>query len=331
MKTKEMKSGKIWLSALAIALLFAFAACSNPTESDSRNNNSNQPGQNVGTDNPGHIVLDRDGWYEIIGKIKDGGDGKDWVITIQDEIEIDSSDWRKSTFGDVEDITVTLKGNGALNLAVKKGYSHLLTIGKAQTLIIDGQNLTLRGLKTNDYYYASIIGVNDGAKLFLKRGTLTGNLSVCGGGVYVYDGGEFTMNGGTIIDNEARLYGAGVKIEDKGKFTMTNGTITENKAKRGGGVFAYGIFEMTGGEISLNSARYGAGVYTDGSKSAFRKSGGTVYGVDSYLGNTAEKHGDAFYQGNLYGTAGYGYFDGNGDWVFDENIVSKGHYTDTTI
>ena len=62
-----------------------------------------------------------------------------------------------------------------------------------------------------------------------------------GGGVYVYDGCSFTMNGGKITSNTAGFYGGGVYLSRKSNFTMNGGSITDNSAQMsGGGVELYG-------------------------------------------------------------------------------------------
>ena len=62
-----------------------------------------------------------------------------------------------------------------------------------------------------------------------------------GGGVYVYDGCSFTMNGGKITSNTAGFYGGGVYLSRKSNFTMNGGSITGNSAQMsGGGVELYG-------------------------------------------------------------------------------------------
>lgn len=59
-----------------------------------------------------------------------------------------------------------------------------------------------------------------------------------GGGVYVYDGCSFTMNGGKITSNTAGFYGGGVYLSRKSNFTMNGGSITGNSAQMsGGGVY----------------------------------------------------------------------------------------------
>lgn len=62
-----------------------------------------------------------------------------------------------------------------------------------------------------------------------------------GGGVYVYDGCSFTMNGGKITSNTAGFFGGGVYLSRKSNFTMNGGSITGNSAQMsGGGVKLYG-------------------------------------------------------------------------------------------
>ena len=62
-----------------------------------------------------------------------------------------------------------------------------------------------------------------------------------GGGVYVYDGCSFTMNGGKITSNTAGFFGGGVYLSRKSNFTMNGGSITGNSAQMsGGGVELYG-------------------------------------------------------------------------------------------
>ncbi len=86
--------------------------------------------------------------------------------------------------------------------------------------------------------------VDSDATFDLSGGTIgdtnTGNTATYGGGVYVVgDDAEFTINSGTITDNEA-TNGGGVHVSDDGTFTMEGGTITNNKATEvGGGVYIY--------------------------------------------------------------------------------------------
>ena len=101
--------------------------------------------------------------------------------------------------------------------------------------------------------------------------------SVYGGGVLIEDGGQFTMNGGSIVGCQAigqySGAGGGVKVEgsDKsGVFEMNGGAIIGCAANSGGGVETdynsstiYGKFIMNGGVIDscVATERVGGGVY----------------------------------------------------------------------
>ena len=105
-----------------------------------------------------------------------------------------------------------------------------------------------------------------------------------GGGVYVEDGGAFTMTGGEISGNAAWLGGGGVSVADGGVFTMTGGAISGNSAGCGGGVYVGGggAFTMTGGAISGNSAGdAGGGIFLEDG-GAFAMSGGAISGNDAF-------------------------------------------------
>ena len=112
------------------------------------------------------------------------------------------------------------------------------------------------------------------ASFTLQTGTIDHNTADYGGGVMADSGGEFTMTGGDINDNEAKVCGGGVAIH--GAMKMTEGTINQNKCTTtdptfgGGGIFLWLSFNdqvtlnMTGGTISGNntvsSSAKGAGV-----------------------------------------------------------------------
>ena len=290
--TKKMKVKKNWLVAITVVLTLALtlAGCSNPTSEDDYVSASRHvcvfgdwqviqfptatergiqeqycitssfcPATN--REYLDFVVTNGDEWDKVIEEIKKNGSDKEITIVISGDIDITPVPYGACnlTFGHAERVTVTLKGSGTLNL--KNGAGHMLSLGKTQTLVIDSADLTLIG---NNYLatYSSIIGVGNGGKVLLNNGTLTGNTSVCGGGVYVYGDGTFAMNGGLITGNTATLNGAGVKVEPNGTFAMNNGKISENNAAYGGGVYVYGAgnFYIAGGEISDNTG-IGAALY----------------------------------------------------------------------
>ena len=138
----------------------------------------------------------------------------------------------------------------------------------------------------------------EGSTVILESGTIKGNSSYAGSGVYVDGGGTFTMTNGTIKDNSAYGFGGGGVYVLNGRFNMSGGTIAGNEANgtqesgNGGGVYVYGgTFEMSGGEIKNNkAARHGGGVYVAGGK--FTMEDGTI------SENEADENGGGVYVGS---------------------------------
>ena len=126
----------------------------------------------------------------------------------------------------------------------------------------------------NDYDYSGG-GVHvRNATFNMYGGSITGNTSSPAGGVYVNEKGTFNMNGGEISGNTSSSYGGGVYVYNGAEFTMTDGSITGNAASSnenksyGGGVYVQKDaikFTMTGGSITGNKAMYGGGVWTGAS------------------------------------------------------------------
>jgi predicted outer membrane repeat protein len=217
-------------------------------------------------------------------------------------------------------LSVTLKGSGKLYLT---SQGSLIRISARQTLIIDSENLTLQGLGDNNN---SVIYVAYGT-LELRNGTISGNTTTSGGGVYVNTEGTFTMSGGEISGNTASdsgggVYvretftmsggkisgntgpGGGVYVYDSATFTMSGGKISGNTGS-GGGVQVRGSFTMSSGEISGNTAPFdGGGVYVYNS-ATFTMSGGEI------SGNTATTDGGGVYVSNATFTMRGGEIFGN--------------------
>jgi uncharacterized protein YjdB len=184
---------------------------------------------------------------------------------------------------------VRLTGSGTMSLL---SASSLIRTAANQTFIIDGP--TLQGTSGNN---ASLVYIAGGAVEFHSgyiKNNNNGN-SYGGGGVYVA-GGNFTMTGGEISDNNAFVDGGGVHVAG-GNFTMTGGEISGNSALFGGGVWVDdgGNFTMNNGVISGNNAGdVGGGVYVYSGN--FTMNNGTIYGDDANpaaLRNTAAYYGAA--------------------------------------
>ena len=86
-------------------------------------------------------------------------------------------------------------------------------------------------------------GIYNKATLSFQSGSIQGNKASDGAGVYNGEGGRALMNGGTIAQNQAFLYG--------------------------GGIFNYAALTLEGGEIKNNlCGQNGGGVWADGSNGA---------------------------------------------------------------
>ena len=105
----------------------------------------------------------------------------------------------------------------------------------------------------------------------MKGGTISGNIGINGGGVYIRSRASFTMKGGIISENIGVSRGGGVCAVD-GNFTMDGGTISKNSTSidysdavvsgEGGGVYIddKGSFILNEGTISENTSIYGGGI-----------------------------------------------------------------------
>jgi len=241
-------------------------------------------------------------WIEAVGGVRSGGNNKEHKITVTGEIAIPVSN--ENTFGSVNNVTVTIQGDGTLS---PSGNGSVFIIGADQTVVLNG-DIILRGRDNNN---ASVVRINekgtfrmeDNSKVtgntsssynsgdggvYVKSGTFTMNSGAIsentgGIGVRVSDRGTFTMNGGTISGSGNESHGGayGVRVGDRGTFTMNNGVISDNT---GGGVFVDGgnTFTMKDGVISGNTnSGSGGGVYVGGT---FTMSGGAITGNKAYTG-----------------------------------------------
>ena len=153
--------------------------------------------------------------------------------------------------------------------------------------VLEGGNLTLTNSVEGagaviggcDVYYGGGVYVNEGGAFTMAGGTIFANSANRGGGVYV-DGGTIEISGGEISGNTAYGNGGGVYVTGSA-FTISGGKISGNVVGPssgtigGGGVYVYSsnsdrsTFTMTGGEISGNV------VYASGSTDVY--GGGGVY------------------------------------------------------
>ena len=185
-------------------------------------------------------------------------------------------------------------GNGAeLNLydsdTTTKHYVMLDAIGRGTSVSDTTTNGAIEvtggyitgGTIREEYGYGGGVYVSDGGSFTMYGGTIIGNTALSGGGVGVYKSTAiFNMKGGTITSNTSLYYGGGV-FNSGGTVNMENGVISNNNATasdygQGGGVSNSGTFNMSGGSIQGNKASYFGGVRHNGG--TVNISGGTIEG-----------------------------------------------------
>jgi len=203
-------------------------------------------------------------------------------------------------------------GSGATINANKKG--RVLYVDSDTSVTIKSVTLTGGGVPSSigsgTIYKGLCVYVATSGNLTMESGSsITGNTSnraTHGGGVY--NEGTFTMNGGTISGNLARITGSGRNqiggdgggVYNKGTFTMNNGTISTNKAMSGGaGVYneLNYTFSMYGGSISGNGVQ-------SGSNRVFAGAGVMNRGTFDMYNGTISGNESTYYGGGVYNVVG---------------------------
>jgi hypothetical protein len=232
-------------------------------------------------------------WIEAVGGIRNGGNDKEYVITVTGTVSVPSTS-DGNTFGSVTGVTITIEGNGTLSPSAN---GSLLVIGKDQTII--AKDITLKGRDNNN---ASVVNISSGGTFRMEgKASVTGNKRTSGGGnllgyrsnggfgsgVFV-DGGTFTMqDSASVSGNTATYRGGGVSVGRNGTFTMKGGTISGNTASPsdrdasaycGGVSVDGGTFTMQDGTISGNTANSSYGGVSVDYNGTFTMHGGTISG-----------------------------------------------------
>ena len=164
----------------------------------------------------------------------------------------------------------TVSTEEALRTAVESSQTVTLgadiTLGSGR-LVIDGQTVTLnlnghtlkRVIEAADQDGQVIFVANSGKLTITDKndnsGKITGGWAFQGGGIYVNEGCELTISGGTITGNRADQiaeggYGFGGGIENHGTTTITGGVISGNTAGQyGGGIYQNGTLNIQGNPV----------------------------------------------------------------------------------
>jgi len=160
----------------------------------------------------------------------------------------------------------TIIGNGGRGVTIGANY------GESGTFTMNGGNISGNGshgvwLRKGNFIMneGTIFGnnscgvcVESGTSFTMRAGTISGNTSSNGGGVWVE--GKFIMRGGTITGNTAKEYGGGVYLKDSYNltFTKTGGTITGYNSDQSDGNVVKdeeGVIARRGHAIAYNKAK----------------------------------------------------------------------------
>jgi hypothetical protein len=250
---------------------------------------------------PGSDVTITAGFFEAEAKLELGGNIR-YFTTLEEAFGAVNSAEEAAEISVLKNITVSseipVTGNVTLTAAsgaekiISRGGSFtdsLFTVGDDVSLTLnagDSLGLTLDGGKNSDIGAIKALVTVSGGMLAMGGGVTlkNNNTNNYGSGVYVGNGGEFTMSGGNISGNTANT-GGGVYVSS-GTFNMSGGNISGNIANTAGGVFVNNgsTFDMSGGKISGNTANTGGGVYVTYSDNAkFAMSGNAVVKQEVFL------------------------------------------------
>ena len=155
-----------------------------------------------------------------------------------------------------------------------KDCDESVQIGKDKNVILDLNGYTLCSSQENVLDIRGKLEVDSTTANMHTNPDQEGRIQPAEGvtgnrGVFVREGGAFTLKGGMITGFSGVKYGGGIYADQDTSVTISGGEITGNQAVYGGGIACYSIrsntpssFTMTGGKIWNNqSEKDGGGVY----------------------------------------------------------------------
>jgi len=143
-------------------------------------------------------------WIEAVNGIREGGNDREYAITVTGTVSVPAAPSGENTFGPVAGITVTIAGNGTLSLS---NIGNLLVIGAGQTVV--AKDLALKGRDNNNR--AVVFIQKQGAFRMEGKASVTGNASSSpGGGVYINDGTFVMQDNASVSGNTSADDGGGI-------------------------------------------------------------------------------------------------------------------------
>lgn len=265
------------------------------------------------------------------------------------------------TIEDNDNVTIDLNGNsidGGYKAADENGAGgsegskdSVITVDGGKLTIKDSsekQTGTITGGNADGLYHENKVGggvyVDNGGKLTLDGGSITGNNARENGGGVCVDEGEFTMNGGSITNNTTGNSGGGVYIntelaaQKKGKaeFVMNDGVISNNVA----GSLETGL--GSGGGIGAETQRQENFAYTKGyesivinggtiEKNTAGGSGGGIFSNNGTIKIDGQDNAKVVISGNTAGNYGGGIYSANSETRIEDAVISGNKTTNTTV
>lgn len=216
--------------------------------------------------------------------------------------------------GSAEDASVTHSGGGAYVAAGGRLELNGATIRDCQGAYGGGAVCTLGDfymyngavIKDCKTWHAggggAVYTAGSAAKFIMRDTALIDNCSFCG--VWVEEG-TFDMEGGTIRGCESRSGGGGIYVSEGGTFTLSGGLITGNYdgTNKGAAIYLAGTLNLRGGEIADNIVDDMSIYWEDfephegiwGTYSSTINCGGGIVRDNVYLQESARVNDDSFY------------------------------------
>ena len=177
----------------------------------------------------------------------------------------------------------------------------------------------------------------ENAKFNMYGGTIQNNVSgTWGGAIYVLNGGQVNINGGTISNNSG-VYGGAIAVTDS-TVTIKNATISSNESDFGGAIISYN--DVGGSNITIdntnltnNSSYYGGAIMSWGTSFTLSNStitgnsansGGGIYhndGTFTSKNNTIKNNSANSFGGGIYSNA---QIDSKNDTITENNANNAG-------
>ncbi|MCL2065584.1 MAG: Ig-like domain-containing protein [Candidatus Cloacimonetes bacterium] len=209
------------------------------------------------------FILNTIQWENAINSISQGSDITNYTLMIVNDFEVSGT--RVNTFGNRNDIYVTIAGDQTISLS-SDSNGHLLMIGDDTQISIVLNDIGLRGHFEND---ASLVHIGKNSTFVMQgSSSISGNRSGEFGGGGVDNKGIFTMkDNSSIFENINEHLSTGFLRNSGGVFNseegffkmMDNSSISGNTVRRdGGGVHNLGEFIMENNSSIIDNTAQGS-------------------------------------------------------------------------